>query len=88
MAKFNREQPYEHAYGIVQDHEPFFFQDGCAFTHEGAEVFKDEMGNFSLSAPMAEPAPEPKSRPAPKQKPAFAVEKAEAPESASEEDLI
>jgi len=48
MAVLNRDKPYDHAHGIVQDHEPFFFQDGCAFTHSGVEVFKDAMGNFSI----------------------------------------
>ena len=54
MAVFNREAPFDHAHGLVQDHEPFFFQNGCAFTQSGVEVFKDRMGNFSLSAEEAE----------------------------------
>jgi hypothetical protein len=54
MAVLNRDMPYGHAHGLVQDHEPFFFQNGCAFTSSGVEVFKDRMGNFSLSAEEAE----------------------------------
>jgi len=50
MAVLDREKPFDHAHGLVQDHEPFFFQNGCAFTHGGVEVFKDSMGNFSILA--------------------------------------
>lgn len=53
MAELNRDKPYDHAHGLVQDHEPFFFQDGFAFTSSGVEVFKDEMGNFSILSTSA-----------------------------------
>ena len=53
MAELNRDKPYDHAHGLVQGHEPFFFQDGFAFTAEGVEVFKDEMGNFTVLSTSA-----------------------------------
>lgn len=65
MAELNKELPYDHAHGLVQDHEPYFFQNGCAFTQSGTEVFKDEMGNFSRSTPLEEVAEEVVEEPKP-----------------------
>lgn len=42
MANLDRKRPFTHAWGIVADDEPFFFQDGKEFYGDGTPVVVEE----------------------------------------------
>lgn len=42
MAELDRNRPFDRVYGFVADGDPYFFQDGKAFTSEGVEIISEE----------------------------------------------
>ena len=58
MAELDRNRPFDRVWGFVADGDPYFFQDGKAFTSEGKEI-----GSAEEVIDVLESAPEePKKR--------------------------
>lgn len=51
MSELDRSRPFTKAWGIVNDDEPFFFQDGKEFYSNGKEVVKVTSGDAPVAAP-------------------------------------